>query len=345
MNATINGSVSGIDAGDALTIVEVLWKLRTSTGPDVFESESTAQTNGRGCIFTSYADRTALSAAMSAAGNPLSAGMTDSSIIYGSAGSSAITAFLGSGYAISSVYLVAGSTYTPVTRATESRGGSGVFMGGWTSFSPFTAPSNFGFVDTFTGSNGAAFDATIWSAPFASTPAAAAGFTANIQANSASISVAANSSTAYGGCVVKSRQVSFVVGNYAQVTFSGPAATNAYNRLYIVGENTTYNAYGDPVTNFIYVTYNTGGTINVCATNGAGSTAGEVAFGSAKSGAQIIKIAFPSTSTFQVFAGGTQQGSTTAMTVVFGSTIAMMLGLVTYGTTVKTYTFDAASVQ
>lgn len=154
MIATIKGIVSGIQSGDAITIIEVVWKLRTSTGPDVYESSATAQTAGRGIILTSLADRTALSSALTLAGQTLNSGIVDANIVYGSAGQTALTAYwnaatpslAGSGYSLTEgnggAALINGSTYTPSVRVYESRNSgadAGPYTGGWVDQTPFTA--------------------------------------------------------------------------------------------------------------------------------------------------------------------------------------------------------------
>ena len=144
MDAKLTGAVSGIQSGDAVTLIEIVWKLGG-------ETEAAAQAAGRGWILTSYANRAALSAAMTAAGNPLPAGMTDSFITYGDPGIAAIAAFPSAGYALSSVNLVSGQTYTPAVRVTESRSGSGAYAGGWSAASPFIVWSVY---DSFTDTDG-----------------------------------------------------------------------------------------------------------------------------------------------------------------------------------------------
>ncbi|HBG07661.1 MAG: hypothetical protein A2075_09055 [Geobacteraceae bacterium GWC2_58_44] len=99
MNATIKGTVSGLQSGDAVTLIEVVWKLGA-------ETEAQAQAAGRGVNLTSAGD---------------------------------IAAFQAAGYALTSANLVEGTTYTSAVRVTESRAGAGAYAGTWGGGGTFVA--------------------------------------------------------------------------------------------------------------------------------------------------------------------------------------------------------------
>jgi hypothetical protein len=121
MQVTANGTVSGIQSGDAITLLEIVWK----TGG---ETEAQAMAAGRGVAFTTAADSTALDAILAAAGISSHANVAKT---YNA--SANISAFQGGGQLISSANIISGTTYIPAVRVTESRGGSGSYAGAWTS--------------------------------------------------------------------------------------------------------------------------------------------------------------------------------------------------------------------
>lgn len=97
MDALIKGVASGIESGDVITLIEIVWKLGG-------ETEAAAQAAGRGVNLSSPTD---------------------------------IAAYQASGYALSSANLLANTSYTPSVRVTESRGGAGAYVGAWNDGSLF----------------------------------------------------------------------------------------------------------------------------------------------------------------------------------------------------------------
>ena len=98
MQATVTGVASGIQSGDAVTLIEIVWKLGG-------ETEAQAINNNRFVNLNNNTD---------------------------------INRFFGIGYILNSTYLILGQTYVPAARVTESRGGVGSFTGPWTEGSIFT---------------------------------------------------------------------------------------------------------------------------------------------------------------------------------------------------------------
>ena len=103
MQATANGVVSGIQSGDAITQIEIVWMATSGGTPS--ETQAAAQAAGRAVTLTSSTD---------------------------------VAAFQAGGYTIVSSAIVVGQQYTPSVRVTESRGGSGSYVGGWTNGTYFT---------------------------------------------------------------------------------------------------------------------------------------------------------------------------------------------------------------
>jgi hypothetical protein len=135
MQAHINGTVSGIGAGDSISQIEIVWK--TSSG----EAEATAVAAGRGVTLTSNQDMANFS----------------QTTVSGTAPNA-------SGYVVNSVNLVSESTYYGSVRVTENKSGGGTQAGTWSTPVSFT-PTTLLFItltntinDTFnrsTGINGA----------------------------------------------------------------------------------------------------------------------------------------------------------------------------------------------
>jgi hypothetical protein len=102
MNATVNGTLSGIGVGDSVTQIEIVWRLGAETADQ-------AQAAGRGITLTSAGD---------------------------------ISNFIGGGYNLITSNATANTQYTPAVRITESMAGGGTQTGAWTNGTAFTTANN-----------------------------------------------------------------------------------------------------------------------------------------------------------------------------------------------------------
>jgi hypothetical protein len=124
MQAQVNGTVSGIGAGDSINQIEIVWK--TSSG----EVESTAVAAGRGITLTSNVDKANFSQTPVAGQAPTAAG-----------------------YQLTSVNLVSGTTYWASVRITENKSGGGAQTGAWSTPYSFVATTGTTTTAAAPGSN------------------------------------------------------------------------------------------------------------------------------------------------------------------------------------------------